>query len=703
MRILKYLTLLILITLVTSLAHGDVSTSPSSVNVARGQSTSITITYSFSGVAVDGVFTSPTGYFLPDLGTNPVPLSVTIVKGSGRVSETLTIPLSVVERAFRQGMGRFTYQRTFILQKEEKVSETAMVNIRITPETIAEFSLRRVELYFDGKDRRPEAIVNRNFKGLKAHTDIYFNGSGFLQGYWEVDGRVIENISRHVTFGAKVTLSTPDIPGLPTFEPGFHIVRFVITNPQPPFELPQIVYWVTAREEPVKRIISLITPKDGAAILPEDEFRWDKTEGISVYLITFIKADDETIVFSALTRESSYKIPQSVFSGFFSKDMKYLWKVKGFDAENNIIGESVVWSFSFKRLDAYVPGQIIIALAETVFSEDILSEIKDRHKLKVIDAFSLKSVNLSVALFETTEKDIFRVIDELKKDRRILIVQPNYILRTMSDPLRKMQYASDILKLDKIHDVYKGRGIKVAVLDTGVDTNHDDLKERVVFSRNHVRGEGYLAEVHGTAIAGIIGASINGFGIEGVAPEAEIVALRACRQVSKERPEGECFTDSLSKAMDEAILQKVNIVNMSFGTTQQDKLLKRLIDKGVEQGILFVASAGNFKAERGLRFPASYPSVISVGGFDERLNPYPNPDITKKTSVCAPAVNIITTVPDNKHNFLSGTSMSSAYISGILALALEKDKSINKQRLPVYKGDICKWQEELLEISICGR
>jgi len=307
---------------------------------------SVTITYSFS-IPRGGNFTlySLKGTFAIGttiIGTVDVPLSANIQNGYGHASEAVTIPLSVIEKAFRQGSGAFTYNRAFTGQIGQPQKETASINIRITPESIAEFSLRRVELYFDGREKRSEAIVNRNLRGLKAYADIYFNGSGFLQGYWDVDGRIIENISRHVSFGAKVTITTPDIPGLPTFDPGFHIVRFVVTNPQPPFELPQIVYWVTAKEEPVKRVLNLVTPGDGVAISLEDEFRWDKIEGVSVYLVTFIKEDDKTIIFSALTRDSSYKIPPSVISRSFMKDTKYMWQVKGFDSDGNIVAESKI-------------------------------------------------------------------------------------------------------------------------------------------------------------------------------------------------------------------------------------------------------------------------------------------------------------------------------------------------------------------------
>ncbi|MEF9437799.1 MAG: S8 family serine peptidase [Candidatus Mariimomonas ferrooxydans] len=211
----------------------------------------------------------------------------------------------------------------------------------------------------------------------------------------------------------------------------------------------------------------------------------------------------------------------------------------------------------------------------------------------------------------------------------------------------------------------------------------------------------YKAEVHGTAVAGVIGASINKFGINGVAPESEILALRACRQVSETRPEGECYTSSITKALDISILRKVKIVNMSFGSTSPDNLLIRLIEEGAKRGIMFVAPVGNMPRQKDLTFPASHPDVIAVGGIDDKGNPYPNPEIASKARVSAPATNVFTTIPRNRHNFLSGTSMSSATIAGIFALAIGKNGVMEIDKIPVFNGDICRWVEELLKISIC--
>ncbi len=681
----------------------SVSPVPSSFNIPRGQSSSAGINYQFTGSpSLNTTINSSSGSFMvgsETIETNPVPLTATIQNGAGRAPEVINIPVKVIERALQRGSNRVAYVRTFI---GANISLTATVNLNITTEASADFEIKRVELYFE--NRRAEITIERNYPNLKAYADIRFTGSGLLRGYWEVDGRILSYVNQHLTFGRSVTLQTPETPPLPTFDTGTHIVRFVITNPVSDIPLPSILYFVTPTEFKGKLLVlRLITPEnDFVSEYKPLTFRWEGLNKATFYLIEFTNSLDSKPLFSAFTRDVSYLLPELVLKTMFSPGQKYYWKVKGFDSENNIISESSIWSFSFKSPDAHVAGHILTVFSEEVFSEKLMNEIMQRHKLTIIETFPLKSLNTMVLLYKTDE-NIFNIIDELKKDNRILIAQPNYILRTMSDPLRKMQYANTLLNINKTHNFYKGKGIKVAIVDTGIDAEHNDLKDRVILRRNFIKGEIYSSEIHGTAIAGIIAANINGFGIEGVAPEAEILALRACRQASKERPEGDCFTDSISKALDEAILQKANIVNMSFGTTHYDSLLSKLIERGVEQGILYVAPAGNNKNDRELKFPASHHSVISVSGFDEKLNPYPNPEITKKTLVSAPAVNIITAVPGNNHNFMSGTSLSSAYISGLLTLALEKDKDINKQKLPVYKGDLCKWQEELLKISICEK
>jgi hypothetical protein len=328
---------------------------PSSINAAYGQSTSAVIHYYVNAPVIVGgpppMSNSPFGEFLIPgtvaagyhLGYVYLPLTTV----NSRASEVLTIPQSVVEKAFKLGYNSFVYRRLFSPDMENNgITDIA---IRIVPASVAAFSLKRIELYFDSMQKRNEILVDRNFKGLNAYADLYYNGSGFLNGYWEVDGLIIERVNRFVPTGGKVTLSTPSIPDLPTFDPGFHIVKFIVTNPETSFEVPEIVYWVKGTEEPVIRTLALSKPADGAEIPPDFLFEWEKTEKASVYLISFAKTEDKKVCFSAMTREASYRIPPSVLAEYLSPGGKYLWLVKGFDTENNIIAESGIQSFLIKE------------------------------------------------------------------------------------------------------------------------------------------------------------------------------------------------------------------------------------------------------------------------------------------------------------------------------------------------------------------
>jgi len=212
----------------------------------------------------------------------------------------------------------------------------------------AVFSLKRIELYFDITQKQNEVMVERNHKGLRAYTDIYYNGSGILNGYWEVDGLIIERVSRLVPPGGKVTLATPGVPNLPTFDPGYHIVKFIVTNPATSFEFPEMVYWVKGTTEPGRQVLTLLQPQNGMTIPPDFLFTWKTMDEASVYLISFARTKDKKICYSALTRNTSYRIPPSVLADYLCSSGKYYWSVKGFDKKSNVIAGSGFQSFYLK-------------------------------------------------------------------------------------------------------------------------------------------------------------------------------------------------------------------------------------------------------------------------------------------------------------------------------------------------------------------
>jgi len=675
----------------------NLSVNPSSIKISGGQSKNVNLSYQFNANnLLNTTLSSSKGRFILNsevIETNSKSLTVNIKKGYGTVSEIVNVPIKVIERVLRQKQNNFIYTRNFA-DSGSNISLNGSTTFHITTDATADFDINRIELYFE--NRRAEITIPKNYKGLKAFVDIKFTGSGLLKGYWEVDGRILSYVNQHITYGKTVTLQTPEIPPLPTFEPGTHTVKFVITSPSVDIPLPTMLYFVTTQEvrAPVK--IELISPQKSSELdYVSQKFTWERLDGTMIYLIQFFENKDSNPIFSAYTKDAFYNIPDFVLMKIFQPGKTYFWKVIGFDDSNNQVGESNIWDFSFIKT-VFVPGQIIIGISRNDFSENFIEEIKRKYGVEVLEFFSLESLN-SVMVLLRTDRNIFDKISEIKSESKIILVQPNYIFQTLSEPFRKMQYAFDLMKIEKLHTFFKGRGVKVAVVDTGIDYDHKDLKDRVVYRENFVKGDSYKKEIHGTAVAGVIGASINEFGISGVAPETNIYSLRACEQMG-DRYTGRCQSLSIARAMDEAIKKNVNVINMSFGTSFYDSLIASLIEKACESGIYITAPVSKIRDK--ISFPASHPRVLSVGGIDEKGKLYPSDEVAEKAKFLAPAENIFTTFPNNKHNFLSGTSLSSAYISGLLALYVEKSKNSN-HNLPQFKGDICKWEEELFGISLC--
>ncbi|RJQ50210.1 MAG: hypothetical protein C4538_00500 [Nitrospiraceae bacterium] len=328
--------------------------SPPSISVTQGISATSTLVYRLSDIAVaDCQYRSSKGSFISGrsslLEENPAALTVIVPPAinSGSATETLRIPAGLIEKVLRQNVRTFTYTRVFETDTCDDVSVTMNVTISITGEAAAEFGITRMELYFE--NRRPEITLERNMPDLKAFADIRFVGSGLLEGYWEVDGRLISREFRHLTYGRSVTLQSQQIPGLPTFDEGSHIVRFVVTKPASDIATPFIVYFVTPKEARIRQIpLLLLDPIEGGNAGAATKFSWDKPAGADIFLISFYEDPDGTPVFSAYTREPFYVLPKPVVSMVFTAERQYLWKVVGFDTESQETSESGKRTFIIK-------------------------------------------------------------------------------------------------------------------------------------------------------------------------------------------------------------------------------------------------------------------------------------------------------------------------------------------------------------------
>lgn len=236
---------------------------------------------------------------------------------------------------------------------------------------------------------------------------------------------------------------------------------------------------------------------------------------------------------------------------------------------------------------------------------------------------------------------------------------------------------------------YKGQGVKIAVIDTGCDKNHIDLKERIIGGRNFTEEDnGDINNFndyngHGTHVAGIIAASLNGTGVVGVAPEASLLILKALNG------KGSGNFLAIIKAIEYAIDQKVNIISMSLGGKNGSVELENAVKKAVEENILVVCAASNEGDGRAdtseYAYPAFYNEVISVGAIDSTKASARFSNTNNQVDVVAPGVLINSTAPNNGYRSISGTSMAAPHVSGALALLINWSSNVFGRSLTEYE------------------
>jgi len=212
----------------------------------------------------------------------------------------------------------------------------------------------------------------------------------------------------------------------------------------------------------------------------------------------------------------------------------------------------------------------------------------------------------------------------------------------------------------------EGEGVVVAIIDTGIDYNHPDLKDNIIGGKDFTGKGDYMdGHGHGTHVAGTIAATNTGSGIVGVAPKAKILALKALSD------DGTGDMNWTISAIRYAVKQKVHVINMSLGG-QHSYSLRKAVQEAVAAGITVVAAAGNEgdgdEATEELSYPGAYPEVIEVGAvdFSGMLAEFSNTN--SEVDILAPGVNIFSTYPNGKYARMDGTSMATPHMTGAVAL-----------------------------------
>ncbi|WP_443056515.1 type VII secretion-associated serine protease mycosin [Streptomyces sp. MUM 178J] len=266
--------------------------------------------------------------------------------------------------------------------------------------------------------------------------------------------------------------------------------------------------------------------------------------------------------------------------------------------------------------------------------------------------------------------------------------------------------------LDELWQDTKGKGVRVAVIDTGVDNDNPQLKAAVDASAGkdllkpdkeagsddkRGRTDGTVDEVgHGTKVAGIIAARPREeTGFVGLAPEATIIPIRQ----NDEKNSGNDRT--MAAAIDHAIAKGAQVINISQDTTKPltaQSPLGQAVQRALDKEIVVVASAGNDGLDGKLKntYPAAFPGVLAVASSDRNNERAAFSQAGEFVGVAAPGVDVVSTVPGNGQCIDNGTSFSAPYVAGVAALL--------KAKFPEWKAhQIVAQIQQTAERAINGR
>jgi hypothetical protein len=232
-----------------------------------------------------------------------------------------------------------------------------------------------------------------------------------------------------------------------------------------------------------------------------------------------------------------------------------------------------------------------------------------------------------------------------------------------ADPYAPLQYGLALAGVRDARSLGAGEGVRVALLDSAPDFAHRDLAPSRILAV--ATDEKSKAGVHGTLMAGVIGAAENnGYGIAGLAPKARIVSIPVC--TPKGGAGGQCTIYQMLQGFDRAFDAEAVIVNLSL-SGPPNPLLERGVARLEELGLVVVAAAGN-EGREDRRYPAAYPSVVGVGAIDRDGKLFRSSNRGPWVELYAPGVEVLSTVPGSAFAFGSGTSLAAAHVTGSLAV-----------------------------------
>lgn len=269
----------------------------------------------------------------------------------------------------------------------------------------------------------------------------------------------------------------------------------------------------------------------------------------------------------------------------------------------------------------------------------------------------------------------FKVIEEVTNEKQL-----GKLAEEMPE---RINWAGSILGLPDVWKLTQGEGAKVAILDTGVDTDHPDLADAIIDTKDFT-GDGIEDENgHGTHCAGIVGARLNGVGFVGVAPKAQLLTGKVLGN------NGRGAYSWITEAIYWATESKANVISMSLGGSGSDPELYKAIQYALFHGVFVICAAGNegMLFTNSIGYPGRYGGVITVASHDYNGNPSGFSSRGGEVDVMAPGSNIWSTYKNGGYAELSGTSMATPFVAGLAALIAAKHNKSRTNNTPLDNNE----------------
>ena len=231
------------------------------------------------------------------------------------------------------------------------------------------------------------------------------------------------------------------------------------------------------------------------------------------------------------------------------------------------------------------------------------------------------------------------------------------------NPKGEFPWSITRMDLKTLWERTQGEDVKVAVIDTGINFEHEDLKDNYAGGKNCLvpNAQPLDDQGHGTHVAGTIAAVYNSKGVVGVAPKARLYSVKVMDSKGIGNP------SHIVKGIDWSIKNGMNILNMSLGSALPSEAIHKAIQRAVANNITVVCASGN--EHRAVGYPAAFRETIAVGAFDPNDDYAPFSNYGPQIDFTAPGKLIYSTMMNGDYAFLNGTSMACPHIAGMAALA----------------------------------